>query len=54
MNYRYKSNRYDMDKIIISAIASLSAEKQDDPEKTNTTVDSLLKLVKDDMNKVRS
>ena len=42
-----------MDKVIISVISSLSKKNPGDPDKMNFTIDSLLKLVRDDTSKVR-
>ncbi|XP_028968166.1 uncharacterized protein LOC100907039 [Galendromus occidentalis] len=48
----YNSNRYDMDKVIISVISNLAEKESQDPDKLNGAIDSILKLVKDDMNKI--
>lgn len=41
-----------MDKVFIAVIATFQKKNTNDPEKLNVIVDSLLKLISDDMNKV--
>lgn len=43
-----------MDKVLVSIIGVIQRENPADSDKVNVKVDSLMKLIKDDMNKVTS